>query len=286
MDYIVKLYEDSLARNRQVLAQSMPDVNGKDSAVEIASNLMEASQKNLIGKWKTGKKYLRTVSAMRAIENYPMEIVGQSVNLDATVNCLDDLLDEKFTKEERGLYVVELLRLMSDSYSLDTSKSVRSKIDEYYHKLIGVAVLEGLYYGKIKDSESESEILANARSLYGVRSTDMDIFLELPLYTLGKDGKYIDEVVSTGRVFRTLNLISKDIDDYEHDKSMGQDTIFTIMSDRPESLRAVCDLLVGDYVADLNGASHDLKRSNLYRMIIAEGSNIQAKLPNLYKKTI
>jgi hypothetical protein len=278
LEDVITLYKKTLLRNLAVMNDILNNVPEKDKIVVALESLFVQAQEYLIGKWRTEKKYLRTVSALRAIPNYPKHIMGLSLTLDATVNILDDLLDENLAKEEKALYIVEIIRLMSNFVQTEVHKEVRDMTDLYYHKLISIAVLEKFFYDGMKKSKTIDEILINARGVTNMRSTDMDIFLQIPLFHADKDKTTIDNIVRLGRIFRCLNLIKKDLDDYDHDVAMNIDTIYTILSKNKIKLLDSVKLLVNSYMEDLKEFERNSDTANLFEMIESEKLAIQRKL--------
>lgn len=289
LENVIGLYKGTLLRNLNLVKEILDGHPENQKTFEAFENLLNKSQEHLIEKWRTGKKYLRTVSASRAISNYPKEVAELSLTLDATVNILDDLLDETLSKEAKGLYIVEIIRLMSNFVQLDFKKDMRSTIDSYYHKLISIAILEQVYYTGIKNSITGDvlnidDALRNAKEVFNVRSTDMDIFLEIPLQHTGMEKRNINEFVRLGRIFRSLNLIKKDLDDYEHDSSMEIDTIYTILSKNRIVLEEAVKWLVKSYVEDLKTFDTKPDLQNLMDMIYKEKELILEKLEAFVSK--
>lgn len=289
LENIIGLYRGTLLRNLNLVKEILNGHPENQKTFEAFENLLNKSQEHLIEKWRTGKKYLRTVSASRAISNYPKEVAELSLTLDATVNILDDLLDETLSKEAKGLYIVEIIRLMSNFVQLDFKKDMRSTIDSYYHKLISIAILEQVYYTGIKSSITGDvlnmdNVLRNAKEVFNVRSTDMDIFLEIPLEHIGMEKRNINEVVRLGRIFRSLNLIKKDLDDYEHDSSMEIDTVYTILSKNRIVLEEAVKWLVKSYVEDLKTFDTKPDLQNLMDMIYKEKELVLEKLETFVSK--
>lgn len=284
---LIRLYQERLLKSFEAIGT----LGIENETAEILRNLLTRAQENLVNRWKTGRKYLRTVSAMRIMPDYPEGVVELSLTLDATVNILDDLLDEtltrevkglfigatycfpkqatlneSLTKEEKALYVVELLRLISNYTLLEKDIDTRTRVFDYYHKLIAVAVMEEVYYSRMKAAGDMEELLSNARGVYGVRSRDMDIFIEIPLLRLKRNGEEIADTVRLARTFRCLNLVKKDIDDYGHDTSMGADTTITMLYRDKRTFRKVVEELVDSYMKE----SESFKGSCRYRGRLAE----------------
>jgi hypothetical protein len=182
----------------------------------LLNKIIEETSLTLVNKWKSKKKILRTTYIYRVIPNYPEKFLELSILIDAIVNLLDDLYDEILTKEQRGLVIIELLRLLpflTKSYPV----LVSSKISDYFSKIFTVAIMESIYKQLIEETKDFDEKLNYFIECYACKSKDIDLFVELPLIELDFDEESIKKTVSLFNTYRALQIISKDIIDINHD---------------------------------------------------------------------
>ncbi|MCK4702805.1 hypothetical protein KAT55_05560, partial [Candidatus Bathyarchaeota archaeon] len=139
---------------------------------------------NLTEKWRRGRKTLRTEVAYRALRGYPDSTLNTSLTLDAMINLLDDIYDEALGKEEMALYIVELIRTIANMNHLVEDRE-RTAMEQYFNKILVIAFSEMHYRTRIKESVSYEEKLSSVIKCYEVKSTDMDVFIELPLRAKG-----------------------------------------------------------------------------------------------------
>lgn len=225
------------------------DIGVSDKAVgELGRSLLILSAEKIMDRWKTGKKYLRTLHALKAMPNYPEEIFKLSVSIDAIVNNLDDLIDENLDNEAKTLYVVEVIKLFSMFNYQNADQETKNLIANYFNKLISIALLEKFYYGLIKSGHNAERPLEHVLPLYDCRSLDMDIFVELPMMKTSGGVKSMKDVVEVARCFRALNLLKKDISDFQHDKEQGQSTLMTIFYHDKMRLRSIIETMVVHYL--------------------------------------
>ncbi|MBD3261501.1 MAG: hypothetical protein GF334_07435 [Candidatus Altiarchaeales archaeon] len=240
VEKLARLYEDTIRENIEFLTKLEKQLYGKISYNQIVKQSLEESTKNLTQKWISEKKYLRTKYARDAIPNYPQKTLKLSVILDANINLMDDILDEDLSKKEKGLYLVELLRVMAlrDSYKINGEAEKR--ISNYFNKIIFVAISEQIFLEQMKQTSGE-KFYEIASDYFKGRGLDMDIFLELPLHERGYQTKEIEEVLKAGRIFRTINLMKKDLIDLEHDLKTGIETPITLLQRKKQPIHDFID---------------------------------------------
>lgn len=176
--------------------------------------------------WLEEKKYLRTFFVMKAIKPYPKEATNLSISLDATINILDDLLDENLETNIKALYILELIRSLSLTHNQKYNKKIKQKIEDYFNKIISIAVLENFYKKILKEETNFNKIVEYSLQIYDCRSLDIDIYSEIPLII--NKAKKQKEIVKISRIFRAVNLIKKDLKDIKHDKENKIETTMTI----------------------------------------------------------
>ncbi len=185
-------------------------------ANKIIENSLNIAYKHLAKKWLNEEKYLRTYFAKKAIPFYPEKIINLSISLDATINILDDLFDEKLETEIKALYILELLRSLTVTYNHKYNKKITEIMENYFNKIISIAVLESFYKELLEKETDFDKVVELSMQIYDCRSLDMDIYVELPL--MNKKLKNKKEIMEISRTFRAVNLIKKDITDLKHDE--------------------------------------------------------------------
>ena len=215
-------------------------VHEKDGQSPLEQMIRRAAG-NLTEKWRRGRKTLRTEVAYRALRGYPDSTLNTSLTLDAMINLLDDIYDEALGKEEMALYIVELIRTIANmNHLLEEGK--RAMMEQYFNKILVIAFSEMHYRTGIKESVSYEEKLSNVIRCYDVKSTDMDVFIELPLRAMGLDDETTPMYTRMGRVHRAVSIIVKDLDDLEHDVEAGEETpVVLLFRDRDGSAKRILD---------------------------------------------
>lgn len=213
--------------------------------IEQFSSILNKTSQNLIDKWNMGRKSLRTEIAFKIIPNYPTTVLKTSLTIDATINLLDDILDELMEKEERGLYIIELIRVLSIFNQQNISTEVQNKVSEYFNKILCIAIPEIIFKEKIKKAKDFNQRLHNSIQCYDCKSMDMDIFIELPLIEIFGNVKDIDNVVALGRVHRAVCLVKKDLKDLKHDIKQNTETPIVVLSevDKKELMRYISRMI-------------------------------------------
>lgn len=194
--------------------------NLKDEELKLVlDNLTKMTTSLLTDKWRSGRKVVRTIFAVKAFPNYPNEYLKISLCIDAMVNLLDDVLDELMTKYERSLHIVEFIKVMSLFFS-ELSREARSAeiasvMSEYLSKILCVAASEIHYGSRIRETSELDGIIRYSIKCYDYRAMDVDVFFEIPMIKLY--GEVKPDLLSLARNFRAVNLILKDYRDIQHD---------------------------------------------------------------------
>ncbi len=213
---IIDFYKQSYLQNLENIKSIFSELKIEGLDITLYEGILKSSSQNLIVKWKKETKYLRTVFVMRAFgENYRKEVMPISISIDAMINLLDDLLDENLTKEDKVLYIVEFLRCSSNFYSHVGDLNITQKLGEYFNKLITLAVAENYLFKKIQSTRDFEEIVIYSSSLLMTRAMDIDVFIEIA------SGEVTSNVLRAGRGFRAVNILKKDILDFDHDMENG-----------------------------------------------------------------
>ncbi|MEX2725599.1 MAG: hypothetical protein Q6367_017065 [Candidatus Freyarchaeota archaeon] len=229
---IYKLYEETIAENIHYLKKLEKELGYGTDLAENLRQVLSTSARNLSDKWRSEAKYLRTKYSKMAIPDYPEEVLKISIFVDAVVNLLDDVLDEELTKEQKAVYLIELIRVLTFHHGINLPKNLKKLISDYFNKIIFVAVSENSLYKKLLGVSDESVIFDLCAKSYLCRSLDMDIFVELPLTKNGYRRNEIKSIVESARLFRVINLVKKDYVDLLHDKKFGITTPLTILGNK------------------------------------------------------
>ncbi len=251
MDTIKKQYEASLKGDLDEIRTILDSLGMSDpNNMEVCSNILGRSCDNLTSTWISGRKYVRTYYIMEAFPAYSKHAQELSIKLDAMVNLLDDLLDENLSREEKALYIVELLRIISNFSRHNKDKTLSDYIGRYFNELICIASLEDIYCRKIEKEKDKFELIDHMIKIYDCKSNDMNIFADIALQDLGiSDKASYDAVKSSARHFRAINLISKDLNDIEHDLEQGTDSIIILVKDNyGKGYKEVLQSVVGEYL--------------------------------------
>jgi hypothetical protein len=215
--------------------------------MELFSKVLQSSKNNLIEKWTSGKKYLRTLSVMKAFPEYPMNSLSISISLDAMINVFDDLFDENLEKDIKHFYLVEIFRMLANYHYQEFSENLKYYVGNYFNKIIMIALLEKHFYDLMMNDKEECHLVKNAAHVYDIRSLDIDIFVEIPLLA-ANNIQFKDEILKVARIFRALELLKKDFLDVEYDLANGQETLFTMFWNRKIDLRNLISKLTDLYL--------------------------------------
>jgi len=246
---IISYYDDSVHDNLKMIDKILiSDIGLNDPyLMELFNKVLQSSKNGLIEKWKSGKKYLRTLSVIKAFPKYPMNSLNLSISIDAMINIFDDLFDENLEKHIKNFYLVEIFRMLANYHYQEFDENLRFYVGNYFNKLIMIALLERHFYDLIKIGKKDDYLLKNAAHVYDVRSLDIDIFVEIPLMA-SNIIQFKDDLLKVARIFRALELIKKDFLDVEYDLENGQETLFTMFWNRKIDLRNLISKLTDLYL--------------------------------------
>ena len=276
MEKIVESYEktiDIVVDELRVLLSEL-GIENKQVLEEI-KNILIISTKNITTKWANGKKFVRTYFAKKAIPEYPEEVFNLSISIDAMINILDDLYDEILDKQAKALYVVELLRTISLFSSKKLNDKTQKAVHDYFNKIIIIAATEKIYTEMMKNEVDVQKNINFSYILYNLRSTDMDIFVEIPL--IEKFGDKDENISKIARIFRALNLIKKDIIDIEHDKENKIETVITLLLNKfgPDLIKSIIKLYENDIEKIKVSGENGIFFNNFIKMIDEEKQEIE-----------
>lgn len=196
--------------------------------MELFNKILQTSKNELVEKWRSGKKYLRTLTAIKAFPDYSLDSLYLSISIDAIINILDDLLDENLEKRAKNFYIVEIIRTLANYHYQKSNEALRRCIGNYFNKCIMIALLEKHFYDLLRNKNGDDYLLKYPTYIYDIRSLDIDVFIEIPLLD-SNTIQFKEDIIKVARTYRALELIKKDILDVEHDIDNGIDTIFTIL---------------------------------------------------------
>jgi len=209
---------------------------------------LKTSSQQILNKWKSGEKHCRTHFIQQTFgAQYPEKYIDLSLYVDALINILDDFFDEDLTKEVKGMYIIECLRLMSLLISFSHLSKIQEELGVYFEKLITLALAEDFYEKKISQTEDYQKIIEFSAQLLLCRAQDIEIFTEIALldYKNKEDKKSIIEL---SRIFRAINIFKKDINDREHDRSNNIKTVTLTIEDKGIDFKKYSGDL-GDYLS-------------------------------------
>ncbi|HHD92611.1 MAG TPA: hypothetical protein ENL06_03270 [Candidatus Portnoybacteria bacterium] len=227
----IKLYQNSINQNLSIIKDILNDLNlkNKDLSDQYSKTLALSSSK-IANKWLSGRKYCRTLFAQQAFKNrYPKKHTLFSLQIDALVNILDDLLDEQLSPEEKTFYILEFLRVFS-LHEKDCPEQIKKDLGIYINQLITLAVAEEFYQQRVQKETDFDKIVDISTSLLICRGMDMDIFTQIALISqrnISPENKRT--IVHFGRLFRAINILKKDVDDISHDQKNKIKTMTTIV---------------------------------------------------------
>jgi len=280
---LISVYEKNLEQSVKQVDSVLKNIGVVERSVEDNyRKILIQSCSNITDKWKSGRKYARTSFIKEAYgSSYPEGVFKDSIFIDAMVNILDDLLDEDLKKNEKKLYVLEFLRIFASHNFELISSEAQALIGSYFYKLISLAIIEN-YYDNLLNSERDIEkLIGYSCKVLDCRSMDIDIFSDLAL--LNSDLVFTNEEKSSltkiSRIFRALNIIKKDIDDMEHDKATGQESlILKVYTNNPNDFYKYVSRIVEHYKREaafvLKNEQGNIIFVNFYNMIEAENKKI------------
>ena len=225
MKQLTKIYESTTKENLDEIKNILKKCE-MDKSLNIASyeKILSVSTDNVSKKWKSGRKYARTYFVAQAFgSHYPEKYLKFSMLFDAMVNILDDFFDEDLSKEEKGLYVLEFLRVFSLYNIYCPNIKIQKDTALYFNKLITLAIGENTYFNLIKKEKQIEKIVKYSADLLLCRAMDIDIFVEIAL--IEKNNKKEENLKKIAKIFRAINIFKKDIDDIEHDQKNNIETV-------------------------------------------------------------
>lgn len=272
----IEIYESSKSMNYQDIIEIIKElkidgeIDHNDFAFFINSGI-----ENLIQKWRSGRKILRTNVAKEIIDDYPEKILRSSIIIDASINLLDDLFDEKMDKQEKGLYIIELLRINAILLNEGLNVQQQKYLSMYYNKLLCIAIPEFIYKEKIMNSDYIDDVIRMTMQCYDCKSMDMDIFLELPLSEMDKTSDEIQSTVDMGRIHRALVLMKKDIQDIDHDVSNDTITPMVILHQRDDFKKTVLTI-IDEYLSRTGRLREALYHEKLNELIAIDKNELES----------
>ncbi len=254
--------------------------NLKDEELKLVlDNLTKMTTSLLTDKWRSGRKVVRTIFAVKAFPNYPNECLKISLYIDAMVNLLDDIFDELMSKYERSLHIVEFIKVMSlffsELFREARSAEIAGAMSKYLSKILCVAASEIHYGSRIREMSELDDIVEYSIKCYDYRAMDVDVFFEIPMIKLY--GNVNPDLLSLARNFRAVNLILKDYRDIQHDIKNETFTplvaIYRLGEDKLQKcLRELLDRYYNRSLAILNRAD-GVEFRNLFDMLREEMTN-------------
>ncbi len=216
LDALINRYAGTLDRSDEILTALYPHLSAPPP-LPIVREAVHSAADYILDRWASGRKSVRTQMAVATIPNYPQEVLTTSLLIDAMVNMLDDLIDERLTKQEQGQLVLELLRVIALLNETPLPTPLRFLMASYIHKGAFIAVAEQFYYPQIQPTAGDRD--QNILDAYLARSIDTDFFFRLPLmWRLGVQVN-VDDILALARVARALALLHKDLGDGDHDRA-------------------------------------------------------------------
>lgn len=234
MEKNIKTYQKSKEKNLLDIKKILKNRKITNPDISIYNTFFEKSIFFITNKWQSGKKYSRTFFIQNIFQKkYPQKYTELSLSIDAMVNILDDLYDENLNSQEKGIYVLEFLRIFS-IYSNKTNIKVDKFLSNYINKLITLAVAENFYQEKIKLENNLDIIINDSADLLICRGMDIDIFVQIALLDKKLKDNLKKEIENIGRIFRAINILKKDINDIDYDKKNNMETVVTIILEKKE----------------------------------------------------
>ncbi|MFW6026246.1 MAG: hypothetical protein ACOCRX_07875 [Candidatus Woesearchaeota archaeon] len=276
-----KKYKNGTLKTLQQVEQIIKDLKiKKDIQIKQFEELFEKTSQEITTSWDVGRKYSRTLFMQKAFEDdFPEKYLNFSLAIDVMINILDDFFDEDLNEQRRKIYVIEFLRNFSFYSKKNPNEEIKELAGNYMIKLITLAFCEHDFEDEIKKSSDLKEIIDLSFSLLKTRSMDIDIFAEIALIE-NQENK--EEIKSAARLFRSLNILKKDLIDIPYDKKNGIETAVTVVEKKDIPLQKYVKYLVSKIFeeVDWNRDSESRPLSNFYKMMEDEEDEI-IKLSNL-----
>ena len=247
------------------------------SELNLRYNLPENVKNSLnwmLEKWETRKKISRASYIIpvgykiQARYKHPKEkniqkIENIIISLDTVISALDDtvdiLIEDKKEKWEREVTkIINFLYIMSELNrvfpDLRYQKLLIDTILNFIISLTQIPSLEKEYSDKITQASTQEEEEKFAIECLKKRAKDIDIFIELLILYLNIDKEYALTLTKTIKIYRALELFSKDYFDISIDIESKSNTpavaLFKKYQDRKEifnrTIRNILDELYSE----------------------------------------
>ncbi len=256
---IVENYRESISLNIDVIRSEINDnpvINDKET-IKLYEEILSKTSQVVSERWLKKEKYLRTKHTVSVFgDNFPKDLLILSLCVDAMVNILDDFYDEPLSKEQKQIYLIELLRVNSIINCKIPSLNLLADLGEYFDKLITLAIAENFILQQIKENLEFEFVISQGSSLLLTRAYDMDIFVQI-----AEHNNTQNTLIYEFRILRALNILKKDILDLRRDIETDQESIVTCVyqSDLPNE-----SVLVG--IANKILSQKKDKRAKLQRL--------------------
>ena len=226
----VKLYQDSIKENLEIINDILLSINFKDkNLTKQYVQILKHSASQITQKWSSKKKYCRTLFIQRALqEYYPKQYTLISLQIDSLVNILDDLLDEDMNRKIKMLYMIEFSRIFS-LHEGNCPEKFKQMLKKYINQLITLAVAEEYYQKMIQKESDFQKIVKISTDLLLCRAMDIDIFTKIGLAKFDIPINKKNIIEEAARIFRAINILKKDIDDISHDQENNIKTMTIII---------------------------------------------------------
>ncbi|MEM4178030.1 MAG: hypothetical protein QXS29_10760 [Nitrososphaeria archaeon] len=267
-------YYNKITENVIAELEKLASEEGYDIAPYIKNAIMQSTS-FMSTKWRTKRKYLRTLSAMKIYSNdYPNneDMIKLSLVVDAMVNILDDLFDEVLTMEEKSMFILELGKILT---YFSSQKMLSADLLKQFSMYIEKIILLGIGDHVLREKLSDIEV---AKRHYLLRSMDIDIFVQIPML-FGIEIKNKEQFQKSCRAFRALNLLKKDISDIQHDEKIKQVTPVTIYKNSQDRI-----LELASYFYKIALKDSSKYRNNIEKMCKNEITEIKKLLQTSQKK--
>ncbi|MGM0438821.1 MAG: hypothetical protein ACQEP3_00075 [Patescibacteria group bacterium] len=274
--YYIKQKEETIRDVEQILKKL--DISKKPQLNEF-EDLFNQTTNEVVESWRTNRKYCRTVFIQKAFrEKFPQDYLRFSLSIDVMVNILDDFLDEELSDKKKKNYVIEFLRNFSFYNYQNSPRELTREVGLYMNKLITLAFSEKQFQEQIKKFDNLKKIIDDSVDLLKLRSMDIDIFTKIALINIKQEN---EKIIRMSRLFRSLNILKKDIVDIPHDRKNNMESVVTIVLDKGINFDNYINKVTNKKIRQ---AKDNLNKSNIilanfYKMIEEEKNDID-KLVN------
>lgn len=240
-----QIYTSTIDQNLASISKILSQLDEFES-ISLAQfkTILEMSSGQLVMMWESGRKTLRTQAALKIFPDYPTRILKLSLVIDAMINLLDEILDEVLVKDQKAIYILEMVRVLS-IFTSALEPKFQLAITSYFNKGIAIVIPEINLPEKIKQAASFEERLRHSLQCYQSKALVMDIYVELPCIELYGQSADIEPVVRLMRIHRAMSIIQKDIVDLDRDKNNGTETpILLLANAQPDMLDKYVQALI------------------------------------------